>query len=859
MLAALVEGDDERGHEGGLLEMFRRWDLDFFPASPARAPFLDLLVAAPSEGLRLVRGVVAHAVRMKAGDRPGDDRLTIPFPSGARPCPWWRSYTWARGQPSSIVSSALMALEAWSHLRVEKGDSLPSVIDDVLGPDGGSAAYVLVAVDVMLSHWPASREWTWPFGASAMLLALDEQRWRDDVLNGDDYGKLWVKPEPPGIVKWVDLRKRGSRRTTLRDVVRRFGCFGPDEIRSEMRSALTRQAAELGVPDTADLEDPRFCAMHALNLLEPANHVSAIDEQTGHVAWRYVPPPEEEKLERESLESAAAGSTAQSMYFELTRSIAQQRSSDALLQRGLAWARGASPKIADLPPADTARARFLVAALVLRDGSDELKEAHGAWARDQLGEVVNQPVDRTVGNDALPYHAPAIAAVGLLASCAEGSSADSLKPLLDLAARPGRGMVSALSTVGLMDNPPSEQLLRALVRLGFASTIYGVARRIEMFTEGFNEKQDAADATAKQATDTMRSNAVQAELLWLTARAPEPPWPSLPDPVPPRRRHRMPGAPARADRQRRAGQQRAMAMSHDIAAQWMSLATDLWGRKAPQTLRELINHCWPWTASANGVDANPDEDPGELASSWNDSYFAAALVVGLSRGMDGLRHVLLQPMSMLRSEQLFDAIVSVLHRMDRLWLGEGVIDDATAVAIRETLASQLQGTRGWKYHVTDLSGTTEVHLAEAVAAMFMGEDGRGIGRRCYLMPVGAARADIVLPLLTQLTESAARSVFVANAFLALLEVDPQAGRFEFLARAVKAWWDARGVDAAFWMESGSGARVVAWIEKAFLVSQDAAVNFDQHGGLAETLDVLIHSGIPTANSLSARLRSRASR
>lgn len=148
-LDALPEGDDR--HRDSARQPFSQWHLDYFPASPARGPFLDLLSASPEHGLRLVRGVVAHAVRWRSrGRNPGDDQVAVPFPDGPREFPWLRSYTWARDQDSHVAGSALMALEAWAHQRIERGEAMAAVVADVLGPAPAPAAFLLVAIDVML-------------------------------------------------------------------------------------------------------------------------------------------------------------------------------------------------------------------------------------------------------------------------------------------------------------------------------------------------------------------------------------------------------------------------------------------------------------------------------------------------------------------------------------------------------------------------------------------------------------------------------------------------------------------------------------------------------------------------------------
>ena len=229
-----------------------------------------------------------------------------------------------------------------------------------------------------------------------------------------------------------------------------------------------------------------------------------------------------------------------------------------------------------------------------------------------------------------------------------------------------------------------------------------------------------------------------------------------------------------------------------------------------------MRHCWPWTAGANGVGCGPDEEPSELAFEWNDAYFAAALAAAVSIGDGGIEEYVLDPLAQLPEERFLDAAEAVLHALDRLWLDGSVVSDSTAVSIREALAQRLVATWSWRHLASERSVGTGIHVAGAVAAMFMGQHDMGRGPRCYVLPPGAARADLLLPMLTQLTEQAAGSTFVGIAFLELLEVEPHASRLMFMARAVAAWWRVQGANAEFWIDHGVGRRVCDWIDRAAL-------------------------------------------
>ena len=94
------------------------------------------------------------------------------------------------------------------------GVPFKTVMDDVLGPDGSSAALLCVVVDLALSHWDAAKEDAWPLAASPKLLQFDNMRH-----NQDTSGLGWFftpEAEPSGWrVKLTELTGRPSRGSCL--------------------------------------------------------------------------------------------------------------------------------------------------------------------------------------------------------------------------------------------------------------------------------------------------------------------------------------------------------------------------------------------------------------------------------------------------------------------------------------------------------------------------------------------------------------------------------------------------------------------------------------------------------------------
>ncbi|WP_192250759.1 ATP-binding protein [Mesorhizobium caraganae] len=129
----------------------------FMPASPSNGPFLEILERAADEGLRLVRRIVEHATdwhrRQYAKERVPFPRIVIGLPEGSKSFEGDASvYGWSRiPVPSDMTTSALMALEAWGHSRIEAGVAPSQVLHEVLGPDGSSFAFLAVAVDLVVA------------------------------------------------------------------------------------------------------------------------------------------------------------------------------------------------------------------------------------------------------------------------------------------------------------------------------------------------------------------------------------------------------------------------------------------------------------------------------------------------------------------------------------------------------------------------------------------------------------------------------------------------------------------------------------------------------------------------------------
>ena len=153
---------------------------------------------------------------------------------------------------------------------------MEDVLADILATPSMSCAVLLVAIDVVLSHWPESAEAAIPLFASPELLCLEMTRDRhDNTVVPDFLGLKEIQKEPIGRATLESLKQRTSRRTNLYKVLSQY-TFGPKEANLRLRSLLQRAAERLGPPEVkSDLGDPRQMVRHALNTLSSENWANA--------------------------------------------------------------------------------------------------------------------------------------------------------------------------------------------------------------------------------------------------------------------------------------------------------------------------------------------------------------------------------------------------------------------------------------------------------------------------------------------------------------------------------------------------------------------------------------------------------
>ncbi len=836
-------------------EPFEYVDHDFLPVSPSQGPFLDLLTHSPQHGLALIRRLVDHAVSFYSGGRePGADAITVVFCDSERSFPWQRSYYWSRDANGNYsVTSALMALEVWAHRRIEAGESFDTVLPDVLGPAGSPAAYLLIAVDLVLSHWPKSRDSAIPFLASPELLSLDRERQLHDGFEYPDFfGLKALQKEPSGTASLADLMKRPSRKVSLEYPLGNIAVHGPAATRKQLAELLRQVAERLGPPEPkSTMRDPRLMVVYALNLLDPANWQDATvtlrDGSTSSV--RQYLSPEAERKHLEALQAESAPKNADTdMQLALNAALDDpSRSSPEFAAAAVKWAQSTTDSQGSVDEARMRDQVIVAAAMIaMRDGDAELRASKAEWARGIFATVLGAETDPAPRfRDGLRFNSVAMAFVGTVHKARESARPEQIQGILRIAAHGDPAAAHGLGPVADVLAFIDERLLRAVLRCAFASCIQRGRNR------------DATDEERSSDRDQRRQKldaAVDAEMAWLSGPGAEPEWPAFPGEEVRRRRHlRLPGSPAES--REPAKRPPDEYVHHQAAALWLRSANRLGDVSTHSWLRDIARVYGPWTMAANGAGLDQNEDIDNPPREWNNAYFdlLARALTGLS--LPAIEQLALEPLVSLPDEPFFDAVADFVRSVDAVYFGGHGITETAAVAIRSKLVERLMESNGWTWMVTSRSPSIERHIGSAISTLFFNQNGYAPAK-CYVLPPGIDRIQPFLPVLERLARNGP-SLSVASVAMNLLEVSPRPTHLPFVVAAAKSWVDHYPDDTRFWVDYGIGRRVCVWLEN--VLAQDTALLGENHPfrmDVDRILAALVRVGVVDARRIEQSFATR---
>lgn len=855
-------------------EVFESSRTEFLPVSPAQGPFFSLLTSDSAEGLRLIRTLVDHAVSFfSRGREPGDDAVVIQFPDGPRTFPWTMSYAWSREYADApyVVTSALMALEAWAHRRVDAGEPVEAVIRDVLGDEIAPAAFLLIVVDLLISHWPKSRAAAVPYLACPELLVMDRHRIALDMQEIPDlFGIRALRQEPMGLVSLQELANRPSRSRLLDQLLddpAHYLDHVPNEALDELRRLLEAAATRVGAPqEDSTLLDPRLMVRYSLNRLDPANWSPAeVQLEDGTTATRlaYLSPPEEAE-QQSSLEQKTRQRRQDAQVRILANKLLELlgRANLELLTFLAEWAQ----KEFELPPPDQdeenlawmhEHAVFAIALIVARDGTPELRVRHREWLLRTFRQGLatrEDNVHRVRGG--LKFNSAAMGFSGLVYLMQEQRSSDEIRELLRAAGNPNPAAAHGMTEVAYLLSTLDERLPRSVLRIAFRSM--NKADRDWSFRPGMDfdhEKQDHELRLAARAAEVLEH--IETEIGWLEGRNPEPDWPAFIGRVP----HRAFGLKIRAGSEENAEEvepeeetERNAHTDSQGAGLWLKSIEEIVDTPAIPWLRTLVDAYKGWTSIANGSGFGPDERISGEPEGWNEAFFRVVPLCLVGASEEEVDGILSDHFSDLPEESFYDLIAVFQINADQVYFNAKLLDVSIAVRVRQSLATRLQATHDWAWLRSQREERAGIHLAEAISVLFFIRSGGLLEYpKAYILEKGIGDLAPFLPTLREMVVDNP-SPYVGNMALILLEVSPRPEQAELIFACAETWMPVYRGDTRFWRDYGFGKRWCSIARKILDVGSTLfAKGSPRRADLDRVLAYLVTEGIPEASHLEKAL------
>jgi hypothetical protein len=845
-IAGLVPKPENRLHQRSVRdEIFTHLNMDFLPSSPAQGPFLDLLNAAPEQGLGLIRRLVDHAIAaLTDGQESGDDGLTLVFPSGPRFFPWRRTYHWSRNADGLYaLESGLMALEAWSHVRVERGDPLALVIADILGPEGSPAAFVLVAVDVLISHWPKTATVSIPFLGAPELLSLDRSRQIHDSIPGMDLlGWDAIGPkEPRGRIRLSHLKQRQSRRRALEALLPNFA-FGEASEREALKAALEAASAGLGSPEPDDtFADARLMARYALNVIDPTNW------HLGDGGPTYVQP----RSEAEHLAALQTKRAPRTLDFEIDTAIQNalensESSSAELAEHAVAYANRLETA-ADVP-VDFLKSRTTsivsAAMIVARDGDDQLLIEHEQWVRGAFQKAF-EASDHDIGSsmrDGIRFNRVAIATLGLIHLWRRRGGLADRASLLEVAGRDtaeaAQGFGAGLEVICQIDR----RMVRALLRCALAAQIQP--------TRDWDDREERKTADQARHRNQVAST-IAAECAWLDSDGEEPAWPRFPPRAIHVKRGLWIGGGDDVEESKGSTIPTQEVLRPQSAALW---ARQLTQRSSPcdlDWLRGFVEAYSEWTTKANGAGFERQAEVDNHVDDWN-NVFNRLLVYSLARMKRENAVADVARAIDVPDESLLRIAAGLLRTVDEVYFNGLGLDLETAARLRGMVADRLVGSAGWQWERDRTEPSMETRIGPAIAVLFFNNYVAFGEAQCYLLAKGIDQVAPFLPQLTRLIE-VGPVPFTALLTMNLLEVSHKPEHAGFFLSSALTWLRRQPTNTLLWVDHGLGARLAKWLES--VTKSETSLRLATHplrSQMDEMLARLVQVGVPEAHRLERK-------
>ena len=308
----------DRGHRDGHRMVRERSDVlgigderDFYPASPLRPPFLQLLNADAGVGLELIGDLCNHAMEgwRRSWRESGESPIPITVDLGDGAAEFWGddgTYRWFRGGSQVyILDTALLALDSWAHQKLAAGEPLDDLCRRIARGNGCNAVLGICAglclanlesvalSDVALAIGTHPAIWTWDISRSVL----------DMNSHSNEIGYWGGSTFFAGALR--TLNSLPHRKHTVRDMSVLFAGLAPQEVKDAYAAAIANfldrvpflTAEERDDPERSELRRSSFEALR--QQADPANLVR--EEIDGKTYISIKPPYVEEVAHQKML------------------------------------------------------------------------------------------------------------------------------------------------------------------------------------------------------------------------------------------------------------------------------------------------------------------------------------------------------------------------------------------------------------------------------------------------------------------------------------------------------------------------------------------------------------------------------
>jgi hypothetical protein len=285
------------------------------------------------------------------------------------------------------------------------------------------------------------------------------------------------------------------------------------------------------------------------------------------------------------------------------------------------------------------------------------------------------------------------------------------------------------------------------------------------------------------------------------------------------------------------------------AALWLLQVVEPLDIEHQPWIADFIEAYGDWTLSSNGHGLTPDSDVDQGLIEWNDAFYSVLVRAIPVIGPAAAKHWFEQ-VTALPERQFFDISACLVRCLDVAYFADRGVDLATALDLRARLASRLQQTSGWRRESGRLAFSVEMHIAPAIATLFMNEYNPFSSTTCYLLEKGIDRVEPFLDTMRSLMGGPV--FFLASLTLNLLEVSPRPAHAGFLLTSVQTWLDRAPDEPALWVDQDVGARIARWLEAVSAL--DPSLRSSRHSLRPIVDDVLarlVRIGVAEAHRVEA--------